>query len=89
MEKLKALLADPTVALNTARQELDHFRQTLFAVGSEVYNRAGGSEPGEVATRSKVPSSSLRLGQKLQPRTQSEIEPDEDQTVTADYEAIE
>ncbi len=89
MEKLKALLADPTVALNTARQELDNFRQTVFAVGSEVYNRAGGSEPGEVATRSKVPSSSLRLGQKLQPRTQSEIEPDEDQTVTADYEAIE
>lgn len=88
MEKLKALLVDPAVTLKAARQEIEDFRQALFALGSEVYRQAGsevGASTGTVASDTKITSLPPNLGQKL---SEEGTETD-DNTVAADYEAIE
>jgi len=77
MARLKALLIDPAVTVKHARQEVESFRQVLFAIGSEVYRQAGSEV--SLSTEAVMPK-------------QERISPagtDNDTTVTADYEAIE
>ncbi|MBV8886025.1 MAG: molecular chaperone DnaK, partial [Chroococcidiopsidaceae cyanobacterium CP_BM_RX_35] len=76
MTRLKALLVDPTVTVKSVRQEVESFRQALFAIGSEVYRQAGS----EAGTSTVVFVSEQKKA--------SSAESD-DNTVVADYEAIE
>ncbi len=87
MAKLRALLIDPAATLKAVKQELDDFRQTLFAVGSEVYKQAG-SDLGEFVT---PPLKSTSIEQSPSPPETAAIDrdADEDSTIAADYEAIE
>jgi len=88
MALLQALLANPKTSLRAAKQELDNFRQTLFAIGSNVYQRVG-SAPDFATAQSDINTSSLSQERRPQPEAESVFDADSDKTITADYEAIE
>ena len=89
LAELQAAFADPATTLEAVKQQLNNFQQTLFALGANMYKQAG-SEPDEFAA---APDSDTTVGLGNFPKSTSEEEfnfdLDEDNTVTADYEAVE
>lgn len=90
-QQLQDLLADPTASVEDVKQTLDDFQQTLFAIGAAVYQQASqGKEQPEEYPDTEVVSSTPPMSE------QTESTPEEDdlilnfdeETVTADYEAV-
>ncbi len=75
VEELKAVFNDPAIAVETVKEKLDNFRELLFSIGTDVYKQAS---PGN-QTESNSSAQSVS-----EQNTHSE-----DNTVIADYEAIE
>ena len=85
LANLQAALADPDITVEAVKQHLDKFKQTLFAIGASVYNQSNYS-----ADEATVDSDlSLELGDLSKSASKEKFNPKEDDTVTADYEAIE
>ncbi len=91
--QLKAALADPSAKVEEVKQMLDALQQTLLAIGAAVYQRA------EMADRSTAnnaateyaeynPASSLQDGLNFSSVPGTDLEAEDDATITADYEAV-
>lgn len=86
--ELRAAIADPRISLEDMRQQLENFQQTLFVIGAAVYQQANRStdEFAEQLETVAAPSDSY-------PKSESDEDEDfnfdlEDNTVSADYEAV-
>jgi molecular chaperone DnaK len=88
-EELRTAIANPRIGADDMRQQIENFQQTLFVIGAAVYQQANRSReeyydqaetvaappPGEY-----IPST---------PNEEEEFNFDlEDNTVSADYEAV-
>ncbi len=86
--QLKTTMAKGPISIAEFKQHLDDFQQTLFAIGTDVYNRANNHD--EVVDTSRQ-GDKMRGGLTPQSSPQEELNFDfeNDSTVKADYEAIE
>ncbi|MBD2777531.1 molecular chaperone DnaK [Iningainema tapete] len=80
--KLKAAMVDEQIPITEFQQSLDDFQQTLFAIGADVYNRANSpnDEFADVAAATDSVTGVLT--------SQFNFDFEEENTVQADYEAI-
>ena len=90
-QQLQAALTDSSVSLEEVKQRLDDFQQTLFAIGAAVYQQASPSLDPEDFTEAEEVASTPAFGEYSE--TASEEEEDlilnfDEETVTADYEAV-
>jgi molecular chaperone DnaK len=88
--ELKAALASPSATADQVRGLLDQLQQTLFSIGSAVYQRAGGS--GTSATSAPVPATGYNPDAETMVANMDgsgmNFGGGDEATVTADYEAI-
>jgi molecular chaperone DnaK len=90
-QQLQAALTDSSVSLEEVKQRLDDFQQTLFAIGAAVYQQASPSlDPDDLTEAEEVASTPA-----FSEYSESASEEEEDlilnfdeETVTADYEAV-
>jgi molecular chaperone DnaK len=87
--ELRAAIADRSISVEEMKQRLDTFQQTLFAIGAAVYQRVNSDED-KFAFSSDTPSP---VTPDLDSDTtaiadEDDFSFDNDDTVTADYEAI-
>jgi molecular chaperone DnaK len=90
-QQLQAALTDSSVSLEEVKQRLDDFQQTLFAIGAAVYQQASPSLDPDDFTEAEEVASTPAFGEYSE--TASEEEEDlilnfDEETVTADYEAV-
>lgn len=78
LEELQAALNDPAITLEVVKEKLESFREVLFAIGTDVYKQAN--------PEANQPDSTSLQQQTLGTNSNQF---DTDETVTADYEAIE
>lgn len=87
---LKAAIANPGVSVEQVKEQLDDLQQTVFAVGAAVYQQASrSSDPGyfgEMSESTVSPTVSERT--QVAPEDDLNLDFDEGETVTADYEAV-
>ncbi|MBD2182663.1 molecular chaperone DnaK [Planktothrix sp. FACHB-1355] len=89
--ELRAAVADPSITLEEMKHEIDSFQQMLFRLGAEVYGNASQNQD-EYADQPFADSMPLS---KEEQQTTSEGDEDfdfnfdEENTVSADYEAVE
>ncbi|HEY9727501.1 MAG TPA: molecular chaperone DnaK [Chroococcales cyanobacterium] len=89
-QQLQTALTDPSISVDDVKQRLDDFQQTLFAIGAAVYQQASPSIEPDDFTREEV-SSTPEFSEQTQspPEEEDEFEFNfDDETVTADYEAV-
>lgn len=86
--QLKTTMAKGPSSIAEFKQHLDDFQQTLFAIGTNVYNRANNhdevvdaSRQGDTMRGTLTPQSS--------PQEELNFDFENDSTIKADYEAIE
>jgi molecular chaperone DnaK len=83
--ELKVALNDTAITVEAAKQKLNEFQQTLFAIGANVYNQAKQEANPFAASHNDATSDPLSTL-----TSQEDLNVDfEDATVTTDYEAIE
>lgn len=82
VSKLKAAMVDEQIPIGEFQQRLDDFQQTLFAIGADVYNRA--NSPNDEVTEASVQTDSANGVL----TSQFNFDFGEENTVQADYEAI-
>jgi molecular chaperone DnaK len=90
-QQLQAALTDSSVSLEEVKQRLDDFQQTLFAIGAAVYQQASPSLDPDDFTEAEEVASTPAFGEYSE--SASEEEEDlilnfDEETVTADYEAV-
>ncbi|MFB2918854.1 MULTISPECIES: molecular chaperone DnaK [Aerosakkonema] len=89
--ELRAAVADPSITLEDMKHEIDSFQQMLFRLGAEVYGNASQNQD-EYADQPFADSMPMS---KDEQQTTSEGDEDfdfnfdEENTVSADYEAVE
>lgn len=100
MATLQAALADSSITVEAVKQQLDDFQQTLFAIGAALYELAN-RQPDEVAPAAAAAAADFDNSQEATavadtsnsptstPEEDFNFDFDEDNTVRADYEAIE
>ncbi len=82
--KLKVAMAIELISVEEFKQHLDNFQQTLFAIGTDVYNRASGrDEVVDISEQGGI------ISETLTPQSPFNFDFENDSTVKADYEAIE
>jgi molecular chaperone DnaK len=86
--ELRAAIADPRISLEDMRQQLENFQQTLFVIGAAVYQQANRSTD-EFADQLET----VAAPADTYPKSDSDEDEDfnfdlEDNTVSADYEAV-
>ncbi|MGD1910826.1 MAG: molecular chaperone DnaK [Rivularia sp. (in: cyanobacteria)] len=86
---LEAAMANEEISVAEFKQSLDEFQQTLFAIGAEVYSRVNTESNEETVEESHNPSiSEDNEASKEAFAPQFNFDFEEDNTVQADYEAI-
>lgn len=87
---LKAAIANPGVSVEQVKEQLDDFQQTVFAIGADVYQQASrSSDPGDFAEMSESTASpTVSERTQVAPEDDLNLDFDEGETVTADYEAV-
>lgn len=86
--ELKVAIADPAIAIEELRARIDALQETLFTMGTSVYQRSdqdANEEDRGASGEATMPYAATELS--LQP-DEMENEFDNDATVTADYEAV-
>ncbi|MBE9006431.1 molecular chaperone DnaK [Fortiea sp. LEGE XX443] len=87
--QLQAVMTNSGISLQEFQNCLDDFQQTLFAIGSDVYNRANSQNTDEVEEVSEsVLTSELENPVNGTVIPQFNFDFDEEMTAQADYEAI-
>ncbi|HEY9805268.1 MAG TPA: hypothetical protein V6D04_01760, partial [Candidatus Obscuribacterales bacterium] len=87
--ELQAALADRSISVEAMKQKLDTFQQTLFAIGAAVYEQAAsssGDQDYSFTDGSPVSDSSDTV--KSSQDEDEDFSFEDDDTVAADYEAI-
>lgn len=86
VDALKALLANPSAGVEEVKQTLETLQQIVFSIGTAVYQRASEGDGGGVASASYGLESEAGLIPEV--ANDDDFSFDEDDTVTADYEAV-
>lgn len=79
---LKAAIADPKISIEDMKERLDALQQTLFTIGSAVYQGVGSN--GAAAHS----NSQAAFDDETRSANLNHLDFEEDATVTADYEAV-
>ncbi|MBD0361403.1 MAG: molecular chaperone DnaK [Coleofasciculus sp. C3-bin4] len=89
-QQLQAALTDSSVSLEEVKQRLDDFQQTLFAIGAAVYQQASPSLDPDDFTEAEEVASTPAFGEYSETASEEEdlILNFDEETVTADYEAV-
>ncbi|MBE9127634.1 MULTISPECIES: molecular chaperone DnaK [unclassified Coleofasciculus] len=93
-QELQAALKNPSISIEEVKQRLDDFQQTLFAIGAAVYQQAAPSlDLDEVTdTTEEDVSETIEFNESSESASENEEEElilnFDDETVTADYEAV-
>lgn len=91
-KRLEAALVDPSIDIEDVKQQLEDFQQTLFAIGAAVYQQAApGVESEEEFIETEEVSSTPESSDPFVSPEQDEddlILNFDEETVTADYEAV-
>ena len=89
-QQLQAALTDSSVSLEEVKQRLDDFQQTLFAIGAAVYQQASPSLDPEDFTEAEEVASTPAFSEYSETASEEEdlILNFDEETVTADYEAV-
>lgn len=82
---LQAALADRAASAEAVRQKLESFQQTLFAIGAAVYQQASRDEDFDYSTDTDSNSGDHLVSAQTEG---DDFNFEDDDTVTADYEAI-
>lgn len=89
--QLRAAIADTSITLEEMRQEIESFQQMLFRLGAEVYGNASQQQDDYGDRSYEAPT--VLANQDLETRSEQEEEFDfnfeDENTVSADYEAVE
>ncbi|MGB5969846.1 MAG: molecular chaperone DnaK [Spirulinaceae cyanobacterium] len=98
-EELEAALDDTSISVEEVKTKLEEFRQTMLAVGTDVYNQANRGVDEEFEAVDDDDDDEFTVADDEQPtvateETEESEDPfefnfDEDETVTADYEQVE
>ncbi|MGB3691635.1 MAG: molecular chaperone DnaK [Spirulinaceae cyanobacterium] len=98
-EELEAALDDTSISVEEVKTKLEEFRQTMLAVGTDVYNQANRGVDEEFEAVDDDDDEEFTVADDEQPtvateETEESEDPfefnfDEDETVTADYEQVE
>ncbi|NWF59826.1 MAG: molecular chaperone DnaK [Fischerella sp.] len=88
LAQLQVVMANSSISVAEFKQCLDDFQQTLFTIGAEVYNRVndGQVDHAPSAADSSAPEQSEPPNSTLTPQFNFDFE--EENTLQADYEAI-
>ncbi len=91
-QELQAAMADSSISIEEVKQRLEDFQQTLFAIGAAVYQQASPSLEAEEFVQTEEVSSTPEFSESFESPSTSE-EDDlilnfDEETVTADYEAV-
>ena len=88
-QRLQAAFTDSSVSIEEAKQRLEEFQQTLFAIGAAVYQQASPSlDPDEVESEDVSSTPEFSEPSQSSPEDDDLIFNFEDETVAADYEAV-
>jgi molecular chaperone DnaK len=95
-QRLQEAMADSSISVEEVKQRLDEFQQTLFAIGAAVYQQAApGTETDEFVETEEVSSSTPEFSEPFEEEPLTEDSDDldldlnfDEETVTADYEAV-
>jgi len=89
-QQLQAALTDSSVSLEEVKQRLDDFQQTLFAIGAAVYQQASPSLDPDDFTEAEEVASTPAFSEYSESASEEEdlILNFDEETVTADYEAV-
>ena len=88
---LQEAMADSSVSIEEVKQQLDDFQQTLFAIGAAVYQQASPSPETEEFIETEEVSSTQEFSEPVETSAQEDddlILNFDEETVTADYEAV-
>ncbi|HBE32496.1 MAG TPA: molecular chaperone DnaK, partial [Cyanobacteria bacterium UBA11368] len=88
-EELRAAIANPRIGIDDMRQQIENFQQTLFVIGAAVYQQANRTrdEYSDSAETVAAPPPGEYI--KSTPDEEDDFNFDlEDNTVSADYEAV-
>lgn len=96
LAQLQAAMANEQISVAEFKQCLDEFQQTVFAIGAEVYSRVntGSNEetvepkPSDVPDSPSIPEAETSEASKEAFAPQFNFDFEEENTVQADYEAI-
>ncbi len=96
-EELEAALDDISISVEEVKNKLEDFRQTMLAVGTDVYNQANRGvdqefeavEDDEEFTVADDEQPTVATQETEESEDPFEFNFDEDETVTADYEQVE
>lgn len=88
--QVQAALNDPSISVQDVKQQIDDFQQTIFAIGGLIYEQASQNSEEEDFARIEE---GMAIADDNTPNSASEDEEfnfdfDRDDTVTADYEAV-
>jgi molecular chaperone DnaK len=91
-QELQEAMADSSISIEEVKQRLEDFQQTLFAIGAAVYQQASPSADAEEFVQTEEVSSTPEFSSPFESPSTSE-EDDlilnfDEETVTADYEAV-
>ena len=89
-QQLEATFTDSSASVEEAKQRLDDFQQTLFAIGVDVYQQASGNPEMDdfTVTQDGVTSPEFSEQSETQSDDDDLILNFDDETVTADYETV-
>jgi molecular chaperone DnaK len=88
-EELRAAIANPRIGIDDMRQQIENFQQTLFVIGAAVYQQANRSRDEYSDQSETVAAAAPGEYIKSTPDEEDDFNFDlEDNTVSADYEAV-
>ena len=89
-QQLAATFTDSSASVEEAKERLDDFQQTLFAIGAAVYQHASGNPEIDDFTVSQDGDPTAEFSQHSQTQADEDdlILNFDDETVTADYEKV-
>jgi molecular chaperone DnaK len=92
-KQLRLALNNPSARVEDIKGKLDLFQQTVLAMGTSVYQQANQTSTSESNVPKKPAKSSVSKAVESTPEPEAtleinDVDEDEDETVTADYETV-
>ena len=90
-KKLRSAFADRSISIEEIKNRLEVFQQTVFAMSADLYQRASPSSDAENFTDrndNQFEPDSSTMSESTSSSAEFNFEVDEDETLTADYEAV-
>ncbi|MGK7872063.1 MAG: molecular chaperone DnaK [Xenococcaceae cyanobacterium] len=88
--RLEAALKNSSISIEEVKSVLEDFRQTLLAIGTDVYNKAnqGVDEEFETIEEKTLTELSRDFPDSSETEEEFSFDYDKDETITGDYEAV-